>query len=266
MNYENVKVELEKWQKAYKEFFNHNTDDKHSFVLEIAPPAAEEEILIKEKELGIKLPKALREFFLNVSSRICSNISFELEDEKELPYEFYGLINYTQSVVSLQELYITHDFDDIEQGEYGKVFQNKLDILPIGDGDYVSIDLTSKSGESVVWVANEENEAWEIAPNFIDFFDNWLKVGLADLTNSLIVFCSVDHPLDGNSENAKLWRKIMFSNANERKKVVDEYNEVQGRTTTLSKKYSRDLSNYILVGIAVLFLILLLITFIQYKF
>ena len=257
MNRKSVKEELEKWMKAYE---NSAPEDGLINSFSLSEPATEEELSSKEKELGVKIPKSLRDFFKNISAGIVFEFTFDDYKRKELPHDFryldnsnmeFGLEVLDNSQYSQIMDTIKNNPDEPWTDDFGQVWKDKLAFVHLGNGDVIAIDLASESGESVVFISHYDDKATEIAPNFTMFFEGWLKAGLVN-PSYVGIFLT-----DGESnEKTKIWRKIMLGSETERAEIIREYKK------TVHEKPERTVifQAFVALGVIVVpFLILFLI-------
>ncbi len=150
----------------------------------IDEPSSIEQILQTEEQLGIKLPesfkKVLQEFSGNFSLR------WFLPDEMKQPNEFSEFFCGTphwslELLLQFEEArksWIDNVFPNPDD-EYDAVWYNKLAFCEVGNGDYLAFDMKDDTDAPIVYLSHDDGEGhgYKIANNFIEFIDNWSKLG-----------------------------------------------------------------------------------------
>lgn len=222
-----LKTEVEKWRKAYESFSvdDHekalnNKSFKFDGELVISTPATELEIQEKEKELGINLPPSLRYFFLKITKDISFlSAIYNSPNYRKLPnnLKIWGGCAYLSlKNLSMEEVVVPSNPND---EWYRERWQNKLEIINIGNGDVIALNLID---QKILYIDHEsnDNDFIELADNFATFFDNWLDIGLTSLEMYNLKSFLIDGRLDSKSNTATLWRKIMLSGPKERTELL----------------------------------------------
>lgn len=150
----------------------------------IDEPSSLEQILQTEEKLGVKLPDS----FKKVLTEFSGNFSFRwfLPDDMEQPNEFRGIFCGTPhwSLELLPQFeedrkgWIDNVFSNPEDG-YDAVWHNKLAFCEVGNGDYLAFDMKNNSDAQIVYLSHDDGEGHgvKIANNFIEFIENWSRVG-----------------------------------------------------------------------------------------
>lgn len=145
--------------------------------------ASIEDVKAVEKELGYELPLS----FKNVLTEFSSEVDFtwylpdELEMSEDLEEIFGGHCSW-----SLEKLLdIDNDRKDWikqcfsnEKNEYDRVWHNKLAFMQVGNGDFLTLDMSKESEGSVVYLSHDgsESNGLVLGSNFTDFIDKWSRV------------------------------------------------------------------------------------------
>lgn len=258
---EKLKKEIEKWQTAYHRFATDDYEIQSQDIqfedyskVKISRPATKEEIDKKEKQLGIKLPPSLRSFF----EKVTSNLSFcvyidENKNSKALPEKFRYLCS--NADISLKDTDDKGPKSWAKNGDddYKKAWQNKLEITSTPNGDVIAVDLDDKNEDKrIVYIDHEMGESFEIAPNFATFFENWLGIGLISLESWHLTEFLTGSKLNAASNNAKMWRKLIFSPTNERRIIIRDY--IKTHKNENNNKYNA--KEIVIIIISIIFLIL----------
>ncbi|WP_182540344.1 SMI1/KNR4 family protein [Fontibacillus panacisegetis] len=150
----------------------------------IQDPATENQIELVEHHLGIALPNSFKHVLLNFSS----DFSFRwfLPDNLELLNKFRGIFSgrpnwNLHQIIEIDEGrrgWVEHVFPNPED-EYDKVWHNKLAFMEVGNGDYFAFDLSEQGEYPIVYLSHDDGEGhgFIIANNFIDFINNWSRIG-----------------------------------------------------------------------------------------
>lgn len=187
--------------------------------IDIATPANMEEIEAVEKELGMRLPEQLRDFFLNYSASC--EFSAWLPDEFELPEELDEIFS-AIFLISLDEIVNAEDsrkewvkacFSDADD-EYDAVWYNKLGLMTVGNGDVIALDIgVDKTNPPVVYLSHDDGEGhgYILGKDFETYFQNLLMVGACGNEDwQMLPFCEDEQSgIDANCENAKEYRNII---------------------------------------------------------
>ncbi|MEM8978215.1 MAG: SMI1/KNR4 family protein [Pseudomonadota bacterium] len=150
----------------------------------IDPPASLDAVEKVESSLGHELPENFKKVLLTFSK----NVSFRwsLPESLQLPEEFKGIfcghIHW-----SLDWLV---DFEEGRKDWVRKVFPNpqnpydihwhdKLAFYEVGNGDYLSIDLSEKNFGAIVYLSHDDGEGHglRMASSFENLIRNWTLIG-----------------------------------------------------------------------------------------
>lgn len=183
--------------------------------------AEEEDILEVEEDLGLSLPKELRQAFLELSS----HIEFEWDiDEEEADISFseefrdslsgslnFGLDLLTSLAEDLEDW--REDCFSDEEDPYDKIFYNKLAFQEVGNGDFLAIDLNRASYGKVVYLSHEGSDlhGYVMADSFFAFIEEYTKLGCVGAEDwQWEIFTRNGGPIDSNCPNAKKWRQLIL--------------------------------------------------------
>ncbi|NMO95328.1 SMI1/KNR4 family protein [Paenibacillus lemnae] len=152
--------------------------------IEIGAPATEDEIKSVEHQLGTTLPESFKQVLLNFSGDFSFRWFFP--EEFELPYKYREIF----SGIPYWSLHLLSDVEEGRRGcveqifpnpedEYDKVWHNKLAFMEVGNGDYLAFDLSEDRDFPIVYLSHNDGEGhgYIIGNNFIDFLNNWSRIG-----------------------------------------------------------------------------------------
>ena len=180
--------------------------------LVVAPPAAQAEIELVERELGRRLPSSLRSFFGEVSSDV--EVRWFLPDELETPFPDVFAGNFHASLGRLAQFSKDHEswirecFGNAADS-YDRVWHDKLPFLEVGNGDFLAIDLLVPDG-AVVYLSHDDGRGHgrALGTNFADFVERYSATGCVGAEDwQWLNFWSPDRFLDSRGTNANEWRK-----------------------------------------------------------
>lgn len=194
-------------------------DDKAYF--KTAPCSDEKSIKAVEEQIGMTIPRQLREFFLNFSSgfEMYAYLPKDLMDT--LPKALQGLFA-AQYVISLEEVesnemirrdWVTECFPD-ENDEYDRVWHNKLGIIDVGNGDIISLDIAADpENPPVVYLSHEgdDSNGCVLGKDFDTFLMNLIMSGGCGMEDwQMMPFIpDSENGIDPDCENAVLFRKLI---------------------------------------------------------
>lgn len=212
MDFEQIDLLLDRLKTAYKQICGEVIYTKER-------KADEKEIQEIENRLGQKLPKSLRDFFLNDSK----NVMFDakLPEDLELPYELRGIFCAYLSI-SLENIaeiedcrkgYAESVFNNMED-HYDKVWHNKLGFMGVRNGDVIAFDLASPSDDKpVVYLSHDDGEGhgYLLGRSFAEYLENILLIGGCGNEDwQMLPFCkNTVSGLDPFCENAVKYRRII---------------------------------------------------------
>jgi hypothetical protein len=138
-----------------------------------------------EAELGEELPAALRGVLLGFSARVC--IAWQLPKGARPPKPldiFSGELSWDlERLPALREEYrqwLIESFND-PQDPYDAVWHDKFPFMPVGNGDYLAIDVASPENEEVVYLSHDDGEGhgYRLGESFADYIDRCTRLGCA---------------------------------------------------------------------------------------
>lgn len=181
-------------------------------------PAVETDILEIENKLAYRLPTDFRNVLLAVSSRC--EFRWFLPDNFPLPDqlrqifcgELYWDIDFLLQLNESKDGWIKKVFPDIDN-EYDKVWHNKFVFQEVGNGDYISIDMTPENLGKVIYLSHDDGEGhgFVMANSFNELIKNWTKLGCVGGEDwQWLPFCKdKTSGIDADCDNAKLWYKTI---------------------------------------------------------
>jgi len=152
--------------------------------LNILPPAHAADIQSVEAQLGISLPAALAQVFLQCASSI--DFLWQLPHDFPLPEAFRGIFSggLSLSLGSLRDHELSRRewvqtcFPDPDS-PYDAVWHNKLAVIEVRNGDYIGIDLGDGHHGEVVYLSHDDGEGhgYVLGADFADFLRRWTPLG-----------------------------------------------------------------------------------------
>lgn len=181
-------------------------------------PATENELIAIESQLGYKIPDEFRNILLTVSSHL--EFKWFLGDDFELPYEFREIFcgelhwgtNFIVDFNKRKERWIKECFPDATN-KYDKVWHNKFAFQEVGNGDYLSIDISDENYGKIVYLSHDDGDGhgFIMSNSFGQLLTDWVDIGcpggedwqwLPFTTNQF-------SGIDSECENAIKWKKLI---------------------------------------------------------
>lgn len=214
MNYKKIREQLKKLIQSYKSICDC---DDVNFKLE--EPATESEIKQIEEQIGMPLPKDLREFFLHFSKEC--ELSVFLPEDFKLPAELRNIFS-ACFIISLDEVtvaeasrkgWIENCFPD-ENDEYDRIWHNKLGIMTVGNGDVIALDIgENPENPSVIYLSHDDGEGhgYILGETFSKYFESLLFVGACGNEDwQMLPFCDDKKSgINPDCKNAETYRKLI---------------------------------------------------------
>ncbi|MCK6455280.1 MAG: SMI1/KNR4 family protein [Phycisphaerae bacterium] len=181
-------------------------------------PARQREVERVEGKLSFELPPRFREVLLTVSRRVgfwwfapddvkfpdpfCSNFSGQLK------WSLEDLPDYEEARAELIES-VFPSVDD----PYDVVWHDKLAFAPVGNGDYLAIDLSPAHYEQVVYLSHDDGEGhgYVLANDFADLLRRWTPLACpgAEDWQWLPFTRDGESGIDPACENARIWQRLL---------------------------------------------------------
>jgi cell wall assembly regulator SMI1 len=145
------------------------------------PPATEQEVLALEHDLGVLLPQDLCRTLLMISHHV--EFRWFAPDAVRFPAPF--ACNFSGDLhLSLELLrqferdrlsWIETDFLD-KDNAYNVVWHDKLAFREVGNGDYITIDLSPQRAGAVCYLSHDDGEGHGriLAPSVSAFLTRWV--------------------------------------------------------------------------------------------
>jgi hypothetical protein len=177
--------------------------------------ATEAEVIRVERELGLRIPDSFRTVLLTYAARV--EVYWALPEDAELPSGlqqiFYG--NCSWDLHTLAEMNAKHkellSLFTSEADPNTQLWHDKLVFQEVENGDRLVIDLSTKSGSTVVYLSafQEPGHGYVLGDGFADFIDPWTRLGCPgpEIVQMLPFVNSPSSGLDPGSSMAKVWRK-----------------------------------------------------------
>jgi len=181
-------------------------------------PASFDDVYEIEQTLKYTLPEDFKKTLLTLSSHC--DFKWFLPDNFDLPHElrqiFSGQLHWGIDFIiqfnQAKDGWVKEVFPDVTN-EYDKVWHNKFVFQEVGNGDFISIDLTPDSPGKIVYLSHDDGEGhgYIMANSFSELLINWIQLGCVGAEDwQWLPFCesktSCINPL---CENAKLWHKTI---------------------------------------------------------
>ncbi len=204
---------VERWQAALTACEGLGGDNQS---LTVAPPAALDEVLTVEHQLGCVLPPSFRTTLLEFSSRV--DAYWFLPDSRQPPTElreiFSGDCNWSLAEIvktdKEKQSWVTNVFPNVNNA-YDCVWHNKLAFSLVPNGDYLAFDLSILSDPPVVYLSHDDGEGhgYRLGDNFVDFIERWTLLGCPGNEDwQMMPFLNdPTSGLDPYGENAQKWRQ-----------------------------------------------------------
>ncbi|MCB0540373.1 MAG: SMI1/KNR4 family protein [Bacteroidetes bacterium] len=181
-------------------------------------PASEEQLLKIEKELNYKIPNEFRNVLLNVSAHL--EFKWFLPDDFELPKELDGIFcgeihwgtNFIIDFNKSKDNWIKVCFPD-QNNEYDKVWHNKFVFQEVGNGDYLSIDISEENYGKIIYLSHDDGEGhgFIMSNSFTELIDNWGNLGFpgGEDWQWLPFTKNKNSGINPKCKNANTWKKII---------------------------------------------------------
>jgi cell wall assembly regulator SMI1 len=190
--------------------------DARSLIFE--KPAEFDDVYEIEKKLGYSIPDDFKNTLLTLSSHC--ELKWFLPDSFQLPYElreiFCGDLHWKMDSVldsnQGKDGWIKEVFPDPDN-EYDRVWHNKFVFQEVGNGDYLSIDLSPAFYGKIIYLSHDDGEGhgYVMANSFSELLNNWTKLGCIGGEDwQWLPFCeSKTSGINPTCANAKIWKQII---------------------------------------------------------
>lgn len=184
----------------------------------VKPPARADELAALESRLGIGLPPSFRKLLAEYSGQVefrwfaPDGVDYPKPFESNFGGDLHWSIDLVDEIDSVKNSWIAEVFPDADD-PYDAVWHNKLAFYDVGNGDYLSIDLSPDRYEQVVYLSHDDGEGhgYVMASNILDLVRRWLPLActggedwqwlpFTDSKRSLI---------NPDSDTAKRWRWLL---------------------------------------------------------
>lgn len=183
----------------------------------VEPPATEAEIARVEHELGVTLPPVMRSAFLTFARGI--SLGWSLPKGFQLPEAVkratWGYVKYSPDDIVQSELerrvWARDCVASWEMPEITALWENKIAFFTMGNGDFLTVDVSTPGREPVVYLnheGEEDEDGYVLGADFDDFLTRWAGVGCPGPESWIMAPFTHDFakPLDPDCKNAVLWR------------------------------------------------------------
>jgi len=190
--------------------------DARSLIFEA--PAHYDDVYEIEQQLNYEIPHDFKNILLTLSSHC--EFKWLLPKDFKLPHElreiFCGELHWGMDFIldfnCSKEGWIKVAFPDPEN-EYDSVWHNKFVFQEVGNGDYISIDLSPASQGKIIYLSHDDGEGhgYVMANSFSELLNNWTQLGCVGGEDwQWLPFCeSKTGGIAPNCTNAKVWRQII---------------------------------------------------------
>ena len=204
-------------QKLYEIYSKLNKDDV-SFQ-KSGCTATEEEILLAEKRLSVKIPPSLKECLTGYTKSL--DFSAYLPDGFALPHElsevFSACFSWSLDILIYSEerrKEWVEDYFSNTEDEYDKVWHNKLAFMPIPNGDCIAFDLNDTNEDKrVVYLSHDDGDGhgYVLGESFGDYIEKLIAIGAPGNEDwQMLPFINDSTSgIDPNCENAKKYRQLI---------------------------------------------------------
>lgn len=182
-------------------------------------PATLAEIVEAERKLRRELPKEFKQVLLTVSSQV--RFSWFLPDRYPLPEGlkeiFSGRLEWGIDQIFQNEGvridWVYSNFPN-EDDPYHRVWHDKLAFQRVGNGDFLSFDLSDGAYGRVVYLSHEygQGHGYVLGTNFMDFLNRWVPLGCPgpEEWQWLPFTKDKESGIDPQCTNAAMWKQTLF--------------------------------------------------------
>lgn len=147
-------------------------------------PALFDDVHEIEQQLSYPIPDDFKNILLTVSSHC--EFKWFLPDNFQLPDELRGIfcgeihwgLNFILQFNKAKDSWVSDVFPD-PNNEYDKVWHDKFVFQEVGNGDFISIDLSSKAYGKVVYISHDDGDGhgYVMANSFSELLSKWTQLG-----------------------------------------------------------------------------------------
>jgi len=178
------------------------------------PPASYDNIYEIEQTLNYRIPADFKNILLTESSHL--EFKWFLPQNFGLPQQLRGIFcgelhwgtNFILQFNEDKDNWIKQVFTN-SNDDYDKVWHNKFVFQEVGNGDYLSIDLTPASYGKIIYLSHDDGEGhgYVMANTFTDLLNKWTQLGCIGAEDwQWLPFCeNKTSGINPNCENANVW-------------------------------------------------------------
>ena len=201
---------------AIRQRLSSRSFDVRNLVFE--PPASPADVDALERKLNLQLPPTLRKLLQEYSRHV--QFRWFAPEGTDFPEPFrsnfcgdlHWSVSFTEQFDSAKNEWISKVFSD-PSDSYSVVWHNKLAFYEVGNGDYLSIDLSPDGYEQIVYLSHDDGEGHGhvLAANVLDLLDRWVPVACTggEDWQWLAFTQNKASPIDPTGDAAKKWRWIL---------------------------------------------------------
>jgi cell wall assembly regulator SMI1 len=190
--------------------------DVRSLVLEAA--ASEDEVAQLEGKLGFPVPPKFRRLLLEVSHHV--EFRWFAPDGTDYPEPFesnfsgdlHWSLEFAGQFNSDKDSWITEVFPN-SNDPYDAIWHDKFAFYEVGNGDYLSIDLSPEKYEQIVYLSHDggEGHGHVLAQDIFDLLDRWIPLGCTGGEDWQWLPFTDDKkgPIDPSSDIADRWKWLL---------------------------------------------------------
>jgi SMI1 / KNR4 family (SUKH-1) len=181
--------------------------------LSVAGPASDSEVSNVERELGIVLPQSFRRALTEFSSAF--RLTWFLPEQVETPFkgifggDFGWNLGHLLPLEEERKSWVRECFSN-ENDPCDRVWHRKLALHPVGNGDYLALDLAQESCP-LVYLSHDDGEGhgYVLGTDFESALTQWTKLGCVGSEDWqwLPFVQGAASGLNADCENARRWRE-----------------------------------------------------------
>jgi cell wall assembly regulator SMI1 len=182
-------------------------------------PVSFDDIYVIEQQLNYKIPDDFKNALLTLSSHC--EFKWFLPDNFQLPNELKQIfsgelhwgIDFILDFNESKDGWIKEVFPAPEN-EYDRIWHNKFVFQEVGNGDYISVDLSPETYGKVIYLSHDDGEGhgYIMANSFSELLNNWTQLGCVGGEDwQWLPFCEdTKSGIDPTCANALLWRQTIM--------------------------------------------------------
>ena len=209
-------------------------------------PSTIQEILSVEEKLGIQLPNDFKKVLMEWSKHLY--FRWSLSDEVVLPHEFREIFS---GELGWNLEWLQYWGEESEEEEYASSLVGKLTFFPVGNGDYLALDLRHDGEPPVVYWDHETDEVTLLAASFSEYLSKMTELGCIGAEMWQYECFLGSGGIESNSDAAQRWKawfqsflSLRFEDAKESLDSLFQYilyhGEVNSREVSALQSFQHD--------------------------